>query len=66
MVWDGKKVKVVKKPVDRAPTPEEEAQQGLAKALHEVGFGGLQTADITLPDGRVVKGIIAQKGFDNR
>ncbi len=66
MSFGGKKVRVVKKPVDRAPTPEEKAQDDLANALHKLGLGGLQTADIILPDGRIVKGIIARKGFDNR
>ena len=66
MSFGGKKAKVVKKPVDRAPTPEEKAQDDLARALHRLGVKGIQTADITLPDGTVVKGIIAQKGFDNR
>ena len=66
MSFGGKKVRVVKKPVERAPTPEEIAQEDLAIALHRLAVKGIQTAEITLPDGRVVKDIIAQKGFDNR
>ena len=66
MSFGGKKVRVVKRPVERAPTPEEKPQDDLAIALHRLGVKGIQTAEITLPDGRIVKGIIARKGFDNR
>ncbi len=37
-------------------------QDDLLSALHKFGFGGAQTTHSTLPDERVVKGVMAHGG----
>lgn len=70
MSFGGKKVKIMHKKSSPAEIPVEQGdrlsyQDRLAVALRNLGFGdGMQRAGITLPDGRIVSGVLVKKGFD--
>jgi hypothetical protein len=60
MAWGGgKKVRVVK---TRPNESTDQGQEELAKALEKLGFKGVNMVDIEMPDGRIVKGVMTQKG----